>query len=178
VAPYVLYRDPAAAAGWVAEVLGFDEAIRFTVPGGGSVGHLELERDGAVIILGLAGSRFGETSSITLVYVEDVVKACARAVAAGGTVLDEPADQSWGLRQAVVADPESQRWELSQHLRDVDPLTGVRSNAIRRPGSFPSTLLPSFFLWRRHATPCGSPSNLVCDPTARPTRTTSVRHTE
>jgi hypothetical protein len=26
-----------------------------------------------------------------------------------------------GLRQAVVSDPEGQRWELSQHLRDVDP---------------------------------------------------------
>lgn len=34
--PYVLYRDPAAAARWLVEVLGFREAIRFTVPGGGA----------------------------------------------------------------------------------------------------------------------------------------------
>ncbi len=64
--PYVLYRDPAAAARWVDEVRGFREAIRFTVPDGGPVGHVELERDGAVLMLGLAGGRFGETSSITL----------------------------------------------------------------------------------------------------------------
>jgi uncharacterized glyoxalase superfamily protein PhnB len=120
--PYVLYRDPAAAPRWVAEVLGFREAIRFTVPNGGPVGHVELERDGAVIILGLAGSRFGEASSITLVFVVDVDAACARVPGAGGIVLDEPADQPWGLRQAVVADPEGQRWELTQHLRDVAPV--------------------------------------------------------
>jgi hypothetical protein len=33
--PHMLYRDPAAAARWITEVLGFCEAIRFTVPDGG-----------------------------------------------------------------------------------------------------------------------------------------------
>jgi uncharacterized glyoxalase superfamily protein PhnB len=72
-------------------------------------------------MLGLAGGRFGETASVTLVFVDDVGAACARIPAAGGTILDGPTDQPWGLRQAVVADPEGQRWELSQHLRDVAP---------------------------------------------------------
>jgi uncharacterized glyoxalase superfamily protein PhnB len=71
--PYVLYRDPAAATRWLAEILDFHEAIRFTVPN------------------------------------------------SGGSVLDEPTDQPWGLRQTVVADPEGQRWERTQHVRDVDP---------------------------------------------------------
>jgi uncharacterized glyoxalase superfamily protein PhnB len=119
--PYVLYQDPAAAARWLAEVLGFREAVRFTVPDGGPVAHVELERDGAVLMLGLAGGRFGETSSITLVFVEDVDRACGRATRAGGAIADGPRDQPWGLRQAVVIDPEGQRWELSQHLRDVAP---------------------------------------------------------
>lgn len=119
--PYLLYRDPGAAARWITEILGFTEAIRFTVPDGGPAGHIELARDGAVLMLGLAGSRFGETASITLVFVDDVDAACARTPATGGIILDGPADQPWGLRQAVVADPEGQRWELSQHLRDVAP---------------------------------------------------------
>ena len=119
--PYLFYRDPGAAARWITEILGFTEAIRFTVPDGGPAGHIELVRDGAVLMLGLAGSRFGETASITLVFVDDVDAACARVLATGGIILDRPADQSWGLRQAVVADPEAQRWELSQHLRDVAP---------------------------------------------------------
>jgi uncharacterized glyoxalase superfamily protein PhnB len=119
--PYVLYRDPAAAAKWVTEVLGFREAIRYAVPHGGPVAHIELERDGAVLMFGLAGGRFGETSSITVVFVEDVKRACSSATRSGGAIVEEPRDQPWGLRQAVVADPEGQRWELSQHLHDVAP---------------------------------------------------------
>jgi len=121
VVPYLLYRDPRAAARWITEILGFTEVIRFTVPDGGPAGHIELARDGAVLMLGLAGSRFGETASVTVVFVDDVDAACARIPAAGGAILDGPASQPWGLCQAVVADPEGQRWELSQHVRDVAP---------------------------------------------------------
>ncbi|MDQ2788379.1 MAG: VOC family protein [Actinomycetota bacterium] len=125
--PYLLYRDPAAAARWLIDVLGFREAIRFTVPDGGPIGHVELERDGAVLMLGMTGGRFGETSSITLVFVDDVDQACSRASLAGGVILDQSRDRPWGLRQAVVADPEGQRWELSQHLHDVAPADPRRS---------------------------------------------------
>lgn len=90
VVPYVLYRDPAAAARWITEVLGFCEAIRFTVPDGGPVAHIELERHGAVLMLGLAGSRLGETASITLVFVDDVDAACARIPVAGGPFAKVP----------------------------------------------------------------------------------------
>jgi hypothetical protein len=38
-----------------------------------------------------------------------------------GSVLDGPADQPWGVRQAVVADPQGQRWVLTQHVHDTDP---------------------------------------------------------
>jgi uncharacterized glyoxalase superfamily protein PhnB len=38
--------------------------------------------------------------------VEDVDAATAAAVAAGASVIDVPADQPWGERQAVLADPD------------------------------------------------------------------------
>jgi predicted enzyme related to lactoylglutathione lyase len=38
--------------------------------------------------------------------VEDVDAATSAAVAAGGTVIDEPADQPWGERQSVLRDPD------------------------------------------------------------------------
>jgi len=63
----MLYRDPGEAARWITEILGFTEAIRYTVPDGGAAGHIELTRDGAVLMLGLAGGRFGENAAITLV---------------------------------------------------------------------------------------------------------------
>lgn len=119
-APFLLYADARVATAWITEVLGFAEAVRFTMPDG-TVGHVELERDGAIIMLGVKDGRFGTTSSITFVFVDDVDEACDRAVAHGGQLVAAPEEHPWGLRQAVVADPEGQRWELSQHVRDVEP---------------------------------------------------------
>jgi uncharacterized glyoxalase superfamily protein PhnB len=120
VVPYLLYSDPSAAVRWLTDVLGFREVIRFTTPDG-VVGHAELERGGHIVAVGVKGTSFGTVDSVTLVFVDDVDGACDRAVTAGGSVVAEARDQPWGLRQAVVADPEGQRWEVSQHLRDVPP---------------------------------------------------------
>ena len=38
--------------------------------------------------------------------VEDLDGTCARWAAVGGVVVDEPADQPWGERMAVVRDPD------------------------------------------------------------------------
>ena len=120
IVPYVLYDDPRSAAGWLEKVFGMREVVRLQMPGGG-YGHVELEIHGLIVMLGLRGGRFGDTSSITMVFADDVDAECLRATEAGGRVVDEAKDQPWGLRQAVIADPEGQRWEVSQHLRDVQP---------------------------------------------------------
>lgn len=73
-------------------------------------------------MIGLAGGeRFGEVSSITLVFVDDVDATCKAAMAAGGSVVGDALNQPWGLRQALIADPEGQRWEITEHQRDVAP---------------------------------------------------------
>ena len=121
VVPYVLYADPAAASAWLQDVLGAREVVRVGVEGSTQV-HIELTLGGDfIVMLGPAGGRFGTVSSVTLVFVDDVDAACERAVAAGGAIADGPVDQPWGLRQAVVSDPEGQRWELTRHLQDVEP---------------------------------------------------------
>ena len=80
-----------------------------------------LRHGGDVVLLGLAGDRFGPVSAITQIFVDDVDRTCNRAVAAGGEMLELAVDEPWGLRQAVIADPGGMRWEVSQHLRDVAP---------------------------------------------------------
>ncbi len=120
VVPCVLYDDPVAVVGWLTDVLGVREVVRATLPDGW-VGHIELERNGSIILLGRRGGQLADTSSVTQVFVGDVAAACARATGAGGSILDGPADRPWGVRQAVVADPQGQRWVLTQHVRDTDP---------------------------------------------------------
>ena len=58
---------------------------------------------------------------MTLVFVADVDAVVERAVANGGAVIDGPTEQPWGLRQAIVRDPEGYRWEPAMHVRDVQP---------------------------------------------------------
>lgn len=120
VVPYVLYDDLDAASRWLTEVFGLRDVLRYTTPDG-RVGHAELELNGSIVMLGVKGGRFGKVSSITLVFVENVDVACARAASAGGVVTQKPEDQPWGLRQAVIADLENQRWEVSQYLHGVSP---------------------------------------------------------
>jgi len=141
VVPYLRYVDPGRAVQWMITVLDAREAVRMMLPDR-RIGHAELTVGNAVISVGLAAAPTGPTEhmtrhtlrSMTLVFVTDVDHAAQCAVNAGGTLIEDPTDQPWGLRQAIVADPEDYLWELSAHLRDVpldawgaselDPLPG------------------------------------------------------
>lgn len=122
VVPCVLYDDLPMAVDWINRTLDFQEVLRATLPDGWT-GHSEMERDGLILLLGRRGGQLGESSSITQIYVDDVDSRCKVAVDHGGSVLDGPVDRPWGVRQAVVADPEGQRWVLTHHLRDTEPST-------------------------------------------------------
>ncbi len=95
----------------------------------GRIGHAELTLGTGLITLGLISEPVKDgrpptrstLTTMTLVFVDDVNAAVERALAAGGELIDPSTDQPWGLRQAIVADPERHLWELSAHLHDVAP---------------------------------------------------------
>ncbi|HZZ48236.1 MAG TPA: VOC family protein [Pseudonocardia sp.] len=68
---------------------------------------------------------------MTLDFVTDVDHAAQRAVNAGGALIDDPTDQPWGLRRAIVADPEGYLWEFTAHPHDV-PLGGWGASELNR----------------------------------------------
>ena len=125
--PYARYRDPARAIGWLTAVLGARETLRVPMPDG-RIGHAELAVGDHVIAVGMAPegdvpvpapADRAAVRAMTLVFVEDVDEAARLAVEHGGTLVDAPSDQPWGLRQAIVADPEGWAWEPSRFLREV-----------------------------------------------------------
>ncbi|MEP7091949.1 MAG: VOC family protein [Nocardioidaceae bacterium] len=120
VVPCLLYEDVPAAARWLCDTLGFREMVRATLPDGW-VGHSELERDGFIVLLGRRTTSQTTSVSTTQVFVADLGTTCAVLVTTGGELVDVPVEQPWGVLQAVVVDPEGQRWVLTQHLRDTDP---------------------------------------------------------
>jgi uncharacterized glyoxalase superfamily protein PhnB len=119
IVPYLTYPDVEDAVRWLVHVFGFQEILTLTPAA--RMRHAELRLGSSVVTLGVTGDRFGAVSAITQIFVDDVDKVCNRAVAAGGTLLERPVDEPWGLRQAVIADLSGVRWEVCQHLRNVAP---------------------------------------------------------
>jgi uncharacterized glyoxalase superfamily protein PhnB len=55
------------------------------------------------------------------VYVPDVDQTYAKAIAAGGKSLREPANQFYGDRSGGVLDASGNQWWISTHVEDVTP---------------------------------------------------------
>jgi uncharacterized glyoxalase superfamily protein PhnB len=119
IVPYLTYPDVEDAVRWLVHVFGFVEHVRLRPAE--RIRHAELRLGTCVVMLGVAGDRFGAVRSITQVFVDDVDQVCTRAVEAGGELLEGAVDEPWGLRQAVVADPHGMRWEVTEFLAEVPP---------------------------------------------------------
>lgn len=114
--PCLHYESPENALAWLSEVFGCRE-VRRTVATDGSATHIELALGSDVVMLGRADSPQATTDSLTFVLVDDADEAVHRALRSGGRVLVPLADEPFGLRQGILADPGGHRWEVSQALR-------------------------------------------------------------
>ena len=64
----------------------------------------------------------GGSSSVTIhIYTPDVDRAFERATSAGAQVKMPLADQFWGDRYGVVADPSGHKWSIAAHVKDLSP---------------------------------------------------------
>lgn len=126
IMPSLRYEDVGRALEWLARAFGLKEHLRW-VGKDGTVRHAELRIEDAFIELseGPEGYRnpaaLGQVCQSLVVFVDHVDTHCEKARAAGANIVAEPEDKPWGLRQYTAEDLEGQRWEFSQHLRDVEP---------------------------------------------------------
>ncbi len=126
--PYMTVRDAAAALEFYKKAFGAEEMFRLTEPGG-RVGHAEFKIGDSPIMISDEYPDFGALSPASLggspikmmLYVPDCDAAVKRAVAAGATVLRQPADQFYGDRTAMVADPFGHGWYLQTRIEEVSP---------------------------------------------------------
>jgi PhnB protein len=126
IMPYLYYEDPAAAIDWIVNAFGFTERLRMPGPEGG-VMHAELERDGAVVMLGRPGEDYrnpkntGASTFSLYVYVDDVDKHADQARSGGAQIKRDLEDTFYGDRIYQAADPEGHVWVFATHTRDVSP---------------------------------------------------------
>jgi PhnB protein len=87
----------------------------------GSVAHARLRIGDSVVEIGEAHGPVQPLPSVLHLYVEDADATYRRALRAGATSLQEPADTPYGDRAAAVVDPAGHSWFIATHRRDAEP---------------------------------------------------------
>jgi PhnB protein len=124
--PYLRCRGAAAAIDFYTRAFGAQERFRLTEPGG-RVGHAELLLGDFVLMLSdeypehgiVSPLVIGGTGSAIHLHVDDADAFAARAVAAGATMVREPANQFYGERSAKIRDPWGHEWMLGHQIEQV-----------------------------------------------------------
>jgi len=123
----VYYQDPRAALKWLEEAFGF-EPVMVVINEDGTLGHSEMRFGDGLIYVGREwdenhqspASLGGKNTQSIHLQVESGLDALfERARHAGAKVLREPADQFYGDRSAMVADPEGHVWSFGQTITDM-----------------------------------------------------------
>ena len=120
VVPYLYYADATAALDFLVAAFGFTEhsALR---DDDGTVWNAQLRVGRGLVMIGPGMTEFG-TAAIEVpgpatcrihVLVDDVDAHCARSLAAGATIRDDPMDHG-GVRIYLAVDPGHHEWIFTQ----------------------------------------------------------------
>ena len=128
VFPYLHVKNAAAAIDFYSRVFGAREMFRLTEPGG-RIGHAQLLLGSTTLMLAdeypemniLGPQSLGGSGSSLHLHVVNADAMAARAVAAGATMLREPADEFYGERSCSLRDPFGHEWKLGHQIEDVSP---------------------------------------------------------
>jgi PhnB protein len=126
VTPYLIVRDAARAIEFYTKAFAATELMRFPGPDG-KIGHAEIKIGAGIVMLAdespAAGHKspqsLGGTAVSLLFYVPDVDARFAKAVAAGGMVMNPLKDQFYGDRSGTITDPFGHIWTIATHTEDV-----------------------------------------------------------
>jgi PhnB protein len=94
------------------------ELAKYASPDG-VVHHAEIRVGDSVVEMGEANGPYQPMQSMFYVYVPDCDAVYRRALAAGATSSQSPADQSYGDRTAAVKDAFGNQWYIATHIKDV-----------------------------------------------------------
>jgi PhnB protein len=126
VTPYLIVDGAADAIEFYKSILGAGERFRMDGPDG-RIGHAELQFGDSVVMLADAypdmdirdPRAVGGTPVSMMVYVEDVDRTFAAALAAGAKELRPVEDKFYGDRAGTFEDPFGHHWNVTTHVEDV-----------------------------------------------------------
>ena len=126
VTPYLIVRNGAAAIEFYKKAFNAVELMRFPGPGG-KIMHAEVKIGDSPVMLAdempdeghIGPQTLGGVGISMMLYVEDVDKQFAQAVAAGATEKRPVQDQFYGDRSGTLVDPFGHVWTLGTHKEDL-----------------------------------------------------------
>jgi uncharacterized glyoxalase superfamily protein PhnB len=106
VTPRIITGDPMGLVDFLRQVFGAEAEVEGDRP-------VNMHFGDSVVLVSDGGGVHPVTPAFLLVYVGDVDAVFARAVAAGATAEEDPADQPWGDRRATILDSWGNRWQIA-----------------------------------------------------------------
>jgi uncharacterized glyoxalase superfamily protein PhnB len=122
----VIYKDNRAALAWLERAFGFEPSY-ILVDDKDQIVHAEMSWGDGVVMVGKEWADWtrspadlggANTQRIHVRIEKDIDGHCARAKAAGATIMAEPSDQFYGDRTYAAIDLEGHRWTFAQTVRE------------------------------------------------------------
>jgi uncharacterized glyoxalase superfamily protein PhnB len=120
VTPYLVVKGAAQLVDFLKRGFGAKEVHVMTMPDG-TVAHGDVLIGNSHVMLGEAGAAWPAQPASLYVYVPDCDMAFRQALAAGGTLVQEPKTQFYGDRHGALKDPCGNTWWIASHVEDVPP---------------------------------------------------------
>ena len=120
VTPYLVVEGVAALIDFMKQAFGAREIERMGRPDG-TIQHAEVQIGDSMIMMGEATAPREPMPTMLYLYVNDTDATYQRALKAGATSVQEPANQFYGDRNAGVKDRSGNFWYIGTHVEDVSP---------------------------------------------------------
>jgi PhnB protein len=143
VTPYLIIQGAANALDFYKKAFGAEE--RFRMDHQGSIMHAEMKIGDSVVMLAdefpdmgyVAPQKLGGTPVSMMIYVDDVDKMFARAIAAGAKEKRPVKDEFYGDRTGTLQDPFGHVWSIATHVEDVskEEMDRRMSEMMKKPGA-------------------------------------------
>ncbi len=120
VTPYLVVKDVQALLAFAGVAFGAETTLTMPEPSG-RIAHAEMRIGDSVVMVGEPRDPADLMPAMLHLYLDDLDAAYGRAIDAGATSLQEPADQFYGDRMGGVLDPWGNQWYLATRVEDLTP---------------------------------------------------------
>ena len=124
VTPYLIVKDAVKALDFYKRAFGATELLRLDNPDG-TIAHGEFRIGDSPVMFAEAMDTYRDPKAIGgspvsfMIYVPDVDRVFAQAIAAGATEQRPVADQFYGDRTGTLVDPFGHVWSIATHKEDL-----------------------------------------------------------